>query len=54
MLRSSISTSCEVAKVPVDCRLVTWMSRAESWMTLTRPVPDGVGYIVGYRPAMSP
>ena len=35
MLRPSISTSCEFAKVPVDCRLVTWTSRAESWMTLT-------------------
>ena len=35
MLRPSISTSCELARGPVDCRLVTWTSRAESWMTLT-------------------
>ena len=35
MLRPSISTSCELASVPVDWRLVTWTSRAESWMTLT-------------------
>ena len=35
MLRPSISTSCELAIGPVDCRLVTWTSRAESWMTLT-------------------
>ena len=34
-LRPSTSTSCELASVPVDCRLVTLTSRAESWTTLT-------------------
>ena len=35
MLRPSISTSCELVTGPVDCRLVTCTSRAESWITLT-------------------
>ena len=35
MLRPSTRTSCELASAPVDWRLVTLTSRAESWITLT-------------------
>ena len=34
-MRPSSSTSCEFDSVDVACRLVTLMSRADNWMTLT-------------------